>query len=195
MREILASHGVTAWQLQFGNPTGNMADHRELVIPPQDLLTIIPRIAALRRAGGMPRIHPSDNVGYYGEFERDLRDDGGPIPYWIGCRAGLTVLGIESNGNIKGCLSLPSAMNQEDRFVEGNVRQRSLREIWEDPNGFSYNRQFEVEHLRGFCRTCDYAEICRGGCSWTSFAHTGECGGNPYCYHRQFTEQAARAAT
>ena len=192
LRETLAEHGVSSWQLQLGNPTGNMADHREMVLRPEDVLDIVPRVAALRQMPGPPRIFVGDNIGYYGEYEQILRDQGRVVPFWVGCRAGCTVMGIESNGNIKGCLSLPSEVNGVDRFVEGNIRERPLREIWEDPNAFAYNRQFKVEQLQGFCRTCDYADICRGGCSWTSFSHTGdERGGNPYCYHRQLEERKA----
>ena len=32
------------------------------------------------------------------------------------------VLGIESNGNVKGCLSLPSQRHGHQGYVEGNVR-------------------------------------------------------------------------
>jgi radical SAM protein with 4Fe4S-binding SPASM domain len=90
---------------------------------------------------------------------------------------------------VKGCLSLPSAMNRESRFIEGNIRQRPLREIWESPDAFAYNRRFKVSQLKGFCRTCEYAEICRGGCSWTAFSHTGDRNDNPYCYYRQAVER------
>jgi len=40
------------------------------------------------------------------------------MPFWLGCRAGCHVIGIESNGNVKGCLSLPSQVQGESRFVE-----------------------------------------------------------------------------
>ncbi|MFH1464096.1 MAG: radical SAM protein [Pseudomonadota bacterium] len=193
LRAVLAAHDVAAWQLQLGNPTGNMGDHRDLVLQPEDMLEVVPRVAALKQLPGRPLVFAADNIGYYGEPEAVLRDRSEVVPFWVGCRAGCHVLGIESNGNVKGCLSLPSELNGEDRFVEGNVRQRSLTEIWKDPNAFAYNRQFTVEQLSGFCRTCAYAEICRGGCGWTSFAHVGTTGGNPYCYHRQVEERAAKA--
>ena len=182
---LLRDLGVRSWQVQLGNPSGNLAEHRDLVLPPQALLDLVPRIAALRKKGGRPRIFVGDNIGYFGPWEQHLRDQGGPIPYWIGCRAGMTVVGIESNGNVKGCLSLPSAMEGVDRFVEGNVRQRPLAEIWNDPSAFAYNRSFDRERLAPHCRECGYAEVCRGGCSWASYAHTGECRGNEYCYHLQ----------
>ena len=193
LRAVLAEHDVASWQLQLGNPTGNIADQPELVIRPSDVLDLIPRIAALKQLPGRPKVYPADNIGYFGEHEAVLRDRSKVVPFWVGCRAGCHVLGIESNGNIKGCLSLPSAMNDEDRFVEGNIRERSLTEIWKDPDAFAYNRKFSVEQLEGYCRECAYAEICRGGCGWTSFAHVGEMGGNPYCYYRQLNEREAGA--
>ncbi len=190
--ELLAERGVERWQLQLGNPTGNMGDHADLCIFPEDVLSVVPKIAAMCRRPGKPKIFPGHNVGYYGEPEEDLRDAGGAIPFWIGCTAGCSVIGIESNGNIKGCLSLPSAMNEVDAFVEGNIRDRSLAEIWRDREAFAYNRQFTLDQLGGYCRECDYAEICRGGCSWTAFAHSGARNDNRYCYWRQLHEQQAR---
>ncbi len=184
VRELLKEHGVRTWQLQLGNPTGNMEDHKDLVIYPEDILEVVPMVAKLRAMPGYPKAYVGDNLGYFGEYEADLRDQDGLIPFWIGCRAGCSVVGIESNGNIKGCLSLPSAKNNVDAFVEGNIRERPFREIWNDPDNFAYNRKFKVDDLVGFCRTCEYAEVCRGGCAWTAFAHTGTRYEFTYCYHR-----------
>lgn len=41
--------------------------------------------------------------------------------------AGCKAVAIESNGDVKGCLSL-----QNERFIEGNIRERSLKDIWTD---------------------------------------------------------------
>jgi radical SAM protein with 4Fe4S-binding SPASM domain len=97
----------------------------------------------------------------------------------------MSVIGIESDGGIKGCLSLPSSLNDEDAFLEGNIRERPLREIWSRPGAFAYNRQFKITDLGGFCRSCDYGEICRGGCTWGVFARSRLVRDNPYCYWRQ----------
>jgi len=191
--QLLVSHGVFGWQIQFGTPTGELALHPELVIEPQDLLWLVPQIAELRSSQSALEILPGDDVGYYGRFEEALRQRGGPIPFWIGCRAGCQVIGIESNGNIKGCLSLPSARNDEDRFVEGNVRHSSLEQIWNRPGAFAYNRELSEQQVGGFCSVCRYRTYCRGGCTWTAFAHTGGSGGegeqsrrdNSYCFYRQ----------
>ena len=95
------------------------------------------------------------------------------------------MIGIESNGNVKGCLSLPSARHGKDVFLEGNLREHSLQEIWTRPGAFAYNRDFKLEQLAGFCAVCRYRDICRGGCSWTAYSHTQSRFNNPYCFYRQ----------
>ncbi len=182
LHALLGSHGVETWQVQLGVPTGNLAEDREVVLDGDDVLALIPRLAALRRAGARPEVAAADNIGYYGEHEETLRNPGGRIPFWVGCRAGLEVLGLESHGDVKGCLSLPSRLNGRSDFIEGNVRQRSLVDIWRDPQAFAYNRRFSVEQLAGACRSCEWGEICRGGCTWTSSAH-GDPHAFPLCYH------------
>jgi radical SAM protein with 4Fe4S-binding SPASM domain len=185
-RDYLGELGVGRWQVQIATPTGNMGEHRELVIDPADMLELVPLIATMRRDGKRPKVFPGHDIGYFGAPEEDLRDPHATIPFWTGCSAGCSVIGIESNGNIKGCLSLPSSMEDVDAFVEGNIRETPLREIWGRENAFSYNRQFTLELLGGFCRTCDYGDICRGGCTWTNFAEKGLVRDNPYCYWRQW---------
>jgi radical SAM protein with 4Fe4S-binding SPASM domain len=197
LREVLRDHGVERWQVQIGTPTGNLADHPELVIEPATLLALVPRIASWCRDGRRPRLYPGHNVGYFGEPEESLRDPRDVVPCWTGCTAGLSVVGIESDGGIKGCLSLPSSRNDETAFLEGNVREQPLAEIWSRPGAFAYNRGFTVAQLGGFCRSCDYGEICRGGCTWGVFANNRFVRDNPYCYYRQLAQaggaQAARS--
>jgi radical SAM protein with 4Fe4S-binding SPASM domain len=186
LRDMLHDHGVASWQLQPGNPSGVMCEHQELVIAPEDLLWLVPEIAALRTDDvERPIVFPADNVGYYGIHEHAIRERGARIDFWIGCRAGCQVIGIESNGNIKGCLSLPSARHGRDQFLEGNLRDRSLKELWCREGAFAFNRGFRVDQLGGFCAVCRYRDICRGGCAWTAYSHTGTRFDNPYCFYRQ----------
>lgn len=192
IRQLLQDHGVSVWQLQLGNPSGAMCEHSSLVIEPADLLWLLPEIAELQARHPLPRIDAGDNIGYYGVCELGLRTRGrgdqaeyvDEIPFWIGCAAGMRVVGIESNGNVKGCLSLPSERNGQNVFIEGNLRQNTLQEIWNRPGAFAYNRDYSEEWLSNYCRSCDARDLCRGGCSWTAFSHTGNRGDNPYCFHR-----------
>ena len=50
---------------------------------------------------------------------------------------------------------------------------------------FAYNRRFETSDLTGFCRTCEYAVVCRSGCLSMRTCEGG--GENPFCYHRVAT--------
>jgi radical SAM protein with 4Fe4S-binding SPASM domain len=174
---------VYAWQLQLGAAMGNLGDHRDEQIEPRDLLTLVPLIAELIQAGKVP-IHVGDNLGYYGRYESVLRRRrSSAMPCWVGCYAGCRHLGIEADGGVKGCLSV-----QCTHQTEGNLRRESLRDIWLRPGAFVYNRNFSLADLGGFCRTCEYAEICRGGCLSMRACEGGR--DNPFCYHRVATLQA-----
>lgn len=97
---------------------------------------------------------------------------------WLGCGAGIVTCGITADGKIKGCLSMP------DELIEGDLRQNSLWEIWFNPNSFSYNRSFALSNLGMHCSSCEKWENCKGGCTSSSYATTGEFHNDPYCFHR-----------
>lgn len=60
----------------------------------------------------------------------------------------------------------------------------SLEDIWRTSEGIHFGRLRSVDDLWGFCRTCYYADVCRGGCTWTSHSLLGKPGNNPYCHYR-----------
>jgi hypothetical protein len=68
--------------------------------------------------------------------------------------------------------------------VGGNVREHSLREIWERSSPLRFTRDRGVDELWGYCAGCYYADVCLGGCSWTAHALFGRRGNNPFCHHR-----------
>jgi radical SAM protein with 4Fe4S-binding SPASM domain len=191
LRDFMAERGVFSMQVQLATASGNMGLHRDLVVDPADLVWLVPELAAICRLNTRKFFAvAADDIGYYGKPEPGLRDDGGELPFWIGCRAGCQVVGIESNGNVKGCLSLPSSMHGETRFVEGNLRDKPLSEIWKSEGAFAYNRKWNESKLTGFCRVCRYHDFCRGGCTWTVHCHAGQGGeGNPFCFYYQAVRQ------
>jgi radical SAM protein with 4Fe4S-binding SPASM domain len=176
---------IKAWQIQLTVPMGNAADNWEILLQPYELLDLYPRLAVLMRRSKKDgiRLIPGNNIGYYGPFERLLRG-GEAWTFWNGCSAGLDTLGIEADGAIKGCPSLPT-----DDYTGGNIREKSLREIVEITPELNFNRNSGSEHLWGFCASCEFAEICRGGCSWTAHTFFGRRGNNPYCHHRALVQQ------
>jgi radical SAM protein with 4Fe4S-binding SPASM domain len=101
---------------------------------------------------------------------------------WKGCKAGCASLGIEADGKVKGCPSLPSK-----EYTGGNVRELTIEKIWRTKNELRWIGDRTVLDLWGFCADCIYAERCKGGCTWTAHALFGRPGNNPYCHHRALT--------
>jgi radical SAM protein with 4Fe4S-binding SPASM domain len=178
--ELLAEKGGHSWQIQLTVPMGRAADEPEVLLQPYDLLELFPmlaRVAERAKALGV-RIWPGNNVGYFGPHEGALRG-GMPRGHMSSCGAGRGVLGIEADGAIKGCPSLPT-----EAWTGGNIRDDSLQAIWERSAPLRYTRDRTVDDLWGFCRDCYYADECRAGCTWTSFVTFGRAGNNAYCHHR-----------
>lgn len=177
---LVAGMGVDVWRLQLGSPVGRMAKHPELHLTPEDLPAIADFIVSGKQRGAV-YIDVGDNIGYFSEHEEALRR-GADTPLfgcWCGCPAGCLAIGIEANGNVKGCLSL-----QSSSFVEGNVREETLSAIWNRPGAFRYTRGFVPSDLTGACRDCEFGEICRGGCTFMAFGATGSPHNNPFCLYR-----------
>lgn len=181
--EVLLEHGVRGWQVQLTSPLGRAADRPDMLFQPFDLLDVLPRIAALKERGFRDGllIMPGNNLGYFGPEEALLRT---PVPggrdHFQGCQAGRFVMGIESDGAVKGCPSL-----QTQRYVGGHAAREPIAAIWRDAPELGFARARTVEHdLWGFCRTCPYAETCMGGCSFTAHGFFGRPGNNPYCHFR-----------
>jgi nif11-class peptide radical SAM maturase 3 len=189
--ECIRDAGARAWQIQLTVPMGRGADNAEILLQPSELLDLYPMLARVARRAQQEgvQIQPGNNIGYYGPFERLLRGRGSASEwaFWQGCSAGLSTLGIEADGAIKGCPSLPTSA-----YTGGNIRERRLREIVEQTEELNFNlgagTPQGTAHLWGFCKTCEFAELCRGGCTWTAHVFFNRRGNNPYCHHRALTQ-------
>ena len=180
MEEILAV-GATHWQIQLTVAMGNAADHDELLLQPHRVLELMPLLARLYHEGverGLLMV-VGNNIGYFGPYEHVWRGFGDEQMHWTGCSAGHTGIALEADGTVKGCPSLATV-----GFAGGNVRDLTLEQIWNSSPEIHFARLRSTEDLWGFCRTCYYAEVCRGGCTWTSHSLLGKPGNNPYCHHR-----------
>ena len=183
----MRSAGVSAWQIQLTVPMGNAAERNNILMQPgelNDLYDLLGVLVARSNAEGIP-VLPGNNIGYYGPYEMMLRGAGrGTMgdAVWQGCQAGMGVLGIEADGAIKGCPSLPTSA-----YTGGHIREKSLHEIVYTPE-LTFNEgggtPEGVSHLWGFCKSCEFADLCRGGCSWTAHVFFDKRGNNPYCHHR-----------
>lgn len=182
LQEVFIAHGARNWQVQLTVAMGRAADNPDLLLQPYDLLEVMPLLAELYHVGEVRGLllQAGNNVGYYGPYEHLWRGAGDGRAHYSGCMAGQTSIGIEADGTIKGCPSLPT-----NPYAGGNIREIPLAEIWRAADTpMAFTRERGTEDLWGYCAGCYYAEICRGGCNWTSHSLLGERGNNPYCHHR-----------
>ncbi|RLB50709.1 MAG: heme biosynthesis protein [Deltaproteobacteria bacterium] len=180
--EVLRDAGVRSWQVQITSPLGRAADRTAMLLQPYDFLDLVPRIAAVKERGlaeGL-LLMPGNNLGYFGPEEgllRSQRPEHGD--HWGGCQAGKFVMGIESDGAVKGCPSL-----QTSAYVGGTTRESSIAKIWDESPELAFARARTRADLHGFCAECVYADACLGGCTFTAHAFFGRPGNNPYCHFR-----------
>jgi radical SAM protein with 4Fe4S-binding SPASM domain len=179
--ERILDAGARQWQVQLTVAMGNAVDNPELLLQPYQLLDLMPLLARLYHRGqerGL-LLTAGNNVGYFGPFERLWRSFDELRGHWTGCSAGQTVIGLESDGTVKGCPSLAT-----EGYAGGNVRDLTLEQIWDGSEERHFGRLRSADSLWGFCRTCYYADVCRGGCTWTADSLFGRPGNNPFCHHR-----------
>ncbi len=111
-------------------------------------------------------IFVGDNLGYFDRY--NMQED------WQGCRAGISICAIDSEGNVKGCPIHPNFL------IEGNLREKSLYEIWNDKKSFGYNRNAKPK-LKKQCGKCKFSKICRGGCKASMYSQRKNFKYNDYC--------------
>lgn len=185
--DLLVRTGVHAWQLQLTVALGRAADRPALLLQPYHLLDLFPLLHAIKRDTLDPagvQLFCGNNIGYFGPYERELRYGGQGGHVWSGCGAGRSSLGVEADGKIKGCPSLPTR-----DYTGGNIREQSLEKIWltsPEVQGLGARTR---DDLWGFCASCEHADRCKAGCTWTAHALFGRPGNNPYCHHRALTLQ------
>jgi radical SAM protein with 4Fe4S-binding SPASM domain len=192
---LLQDAGVQVWRAQLTVPMGRAAERPEWILEPWRIPSVMETLAAIQveaaeraHAEGVPlkrmfNVMAGNNLGYFGPHEFVLRSrPGGNAVAWKGCAAGRSVLGIESDGTIKACPSLPTAP-----YVGGNVRDTDLMQAWAEHPALRFTRDRTADELWGFCASCDYADRCRAGCSFTAHCTLGRRGNNPFCDHRART--------
>ncbi len=68
------------------------------------------------------------------------------------------------------------------------MRDLSLEAIWAHGEAMQFTRPRTREallaELRGYGKTCYYAEECRAGCNFTAHCTPGKRGNMPFCYRR-----------
>ena len=163
---ILSHCRIDAWQIQLCAPFGRACDMASSVPDGQKILKLLDFVVEKRNSMRF-LILAADNLGYFTEHESSIRSPLDRKGRFAGCTAGIQVIGIDSVGNVRGCEAL-----YDERFIEGNVRDASIVDIWNSGDSFTYNRKFDLSMLGGKCSSCDLGSLCQGGCrSMNYFSH------------------------
>ena len=178
IRDFLLNKHI-AWQIQVAAPEGRFS--KDYTLTKEEYYSVGLFIASIKKKYS-PKELPvvgAHCFGYHSQYLPWL----GLYPGWNGCQAGISILSIKSNGDIVGCLSIPNAK------IEGNIREKKLKEIWNNPSTFTYNRKFKINELGENCIDCKYGETCRGGCTGFSASFTNKYHNHPYCFYKIESEK------
>jgi radical SAM protein with 4Fe4S-binding SPASM domain len=121
---------------------------------------------------------------YYGHEKPMIAFDpafGPPPPYYYfhECVAGKSMFYLTCTGDIFPCTSLLGKEN-----LVGNVRKRSLADIWNDPRMTAVSN-LKPQDIHGVCRSCRHLSHCHGACRGISKCHTGDLYASfPLCLYR-----------
>lgn len=183
LKTELISMGVKTWQVQIGLPMGNLKERPEWLLDPEQINDIIDFCWNTAKEGRI-RIYPADCIGYYTKKEMEIKKISYQTDFaeqWNGCNAGVRGFGILHNGDILGCTSI-----RDTKFIEGNIRERKLKDIWEDENAFLWRRNLNKVLLDGDCGKCVYGSRCLGGCPNTRLTMNQDLfSENQYCVYNQ----------
>ncbi|HEX2966664.1 MAG TPA: SPASM domain-containing protein [Syntrophorhabdaceae bacterium] len=173
IRDMLLDRNI-AWQIQIAGSEGGRFPNK-LLLDKEEFYSVGMFIAATREKYSLEQmpVVGADDLG----FNSMMLNNVSFSPEWNGCHAGISVLGIQSNGDVKGCLSMA------DLPAEGNVRSANIYDIWNGNTTFSYSRKFDVSEAGENCINCIYVEKCKGGCNEMSLMRTGKLHNDPYCFY------------
>ncbi len=166
IKEFVKQNNIRSWEIFFAIPVGNL-DKSE-ALDEVEFMELARKVEGIRKELTGTRIFVGDSLGYFGKA--CIRDE-----EWGGCTAGITHCAIDAYGNVKGCPIQPQEL------VEGNIRDKSLDEIWRSDSAFRYNRG-DAE-LDGYCSKCRHRKSCRAGCKTSAYHITGNIRENRMCLH------------
>lgn len=182
MRSAFTSLGADTWCLKPIYPVGEAARNSELWLDEQDINKVMEFCYSALDTPGLPvvpaltfEMHSEKGAAVlrYLYGENVLTD-------YHGSDAGIFSAQLHPDGSLVGdCLCQPS-------HAAGNVKERSLTEIWKDKRSFHALREFGVSRLSGYCGVCDRRDTCKGGDLNARLALGGIYAENKFCTYRNF---------
>ena len=142
--EWIMASAATDWRIALALPSGRTKGQNRFYLDDDQTRWVLGFIRDRRKR--FP-VMLSEQVGYVGPWALEVRDRPfDPIE-------GLGRCSIMPTGDVVGSCVLP-----DTAYSEGNVKDRSLKEIWR--NGF---QRYREPILPDACHGCRYLHACRGG--------------------------------
>ena len=145
LKKIVANCSATSWNIQMAVPVGRAENVPYMYLSPDQLKCLFSFIEETRHVVNVQIAEPP---GYLGTWDSILR----PQPFF--CGAGWETCSIMPDGEVLGC-----HITYDNRFSEGNIKNRSFKSIWE--NEFL---RFRKPQFDDTCKECKHLHACRGGC-------------------------------
>ena len=193
MYAVLCEKKVDMWQLQLAVPEGaSCINENKLILDPSQIDTIIDFVYE-RYQDSPLSINLGDCIGHYNAKEIEIRSkdnnkDLGIMSFVDGCQAGIRTAAIKANGNFTACVSLSHPF-----YSAGSVYERSIADLWNDPESFAWNRNFDKMNLVGDCKECVYGEYCGSGCPSFKFDENFKLVENKHCsYNHALKENRSK---
>ncbi len=172
--------GATAWYMFMIVPTGRGEDIMSELITPEDYEKLLEWHYEMEKEEEELLVRPTCAPHYYRVKMQLAKRDGHPLEHRSlkfstggskGCLAGQLICLIDVDGNVLPCSYFP--------LSAGNVREKSLEEIWNNSSLFKELRDFSS--YKGSCGACEYIRVC-GGCRARAYAVSGDyLAEEPFC--------------
>ncbi len=178
--KLAKSLGATAWYMFMIVPTGRGEEIMEELISCEDYEAILDWHYSMEKEEHDMLVRPTCAPHYYRVRLQRAKEEGARVEARSlkfstggskGCLAGQLILLIDVDGNVLPCSYFPKAA--------GNIREKSLRDIWENSKLFKDMRDWKS--YKGKCGACEYIRIC-GGCRARAYAVKGDyMAEEPFC--------------
>ncbi|WP_279146138.1 radical SAM/SPASM domain-containing protein [Clostridium tyrobutyricum] len=91
----------------------------------------------------------------------------------ISCQAGIKACSVNYNGDVYGC----ELMSDIHELKAGNIKEKSIKEIWNSSQAFNKLRSITFDNLNGKCVECD-KKWCGAGCRAAAYHLDGSIYGS-----------------
>lgn len=172
--------GATAWYMFMIVPTGRGEDVMDELISADDYEELLKWHYEMEKNEHDMLVRPTCAPHYYRVKLQMAKQEGQKLEHRTlkfstggskGCLAGQLISLINVDGDVLPCSYFPLAA--------GNIKEKSLKEIWENSPLFKDLRDFKS--YKGSCGVCEYVNVC-GGCRARAYAMTGDyMAEEPFC--------------